>query len=406
MDGQILSLILALSKKQALKYGNISIININANTTNDGITFELANGTKHDIKLNNLNFMKLSEFDKNNDGVIDLAQLAKESNMSKDSKKLNGKDSSFYFQKDIHTTDDIIEGTNNRFFKQSDKDKINNISAQINANQNNINQLKSDLNNKKDELVKLNSSDTADYLENKIDNNSVQIKNNKLIAKSLDGLEVTIAELNMLKGIKDNIQKMMDLTQKGMQFRGFVNTYEELLQTSNAKTGYTSIVRADENSESKQMFYIYDGSNWQPTYEVSSKNMGRDFTIEPLNLMVETKGVLSENQIDKSIARKIDIKNKLDKIVSATQDNIVILNKDGTIKDSGNNLNDYAKVNHTHKELEDKMALKEDLHNHNNKDTLDKLSISEDGKLLFNGNLIEGNSSGGTGISTWNKFEL
>ncbi|EPY2277906.1 hypothetical protein ACXAT3_002658 [Clostridium sporogenes] len=406
MDGQILSLILALSKKQALKYGNISIININANTTNDGITFELANGTKHDIKLNNLNFMKLSEFDKNNDGVIDLAQLAKESNMSKDSKKLNGKDSSFYFQKDIHTTDDIIEGTNNRFFKQSDKDKINNISAQINANQNNINQLKSDLNNKKDELVKLNSSDTADYLENKIDNNSVQIKNNKLIAKSLDGLEVTIAELNMLKGIKDNIQKMMDLTQKGMQFRGFVNTYEELLQTSNAKTGYTSIVRADENSESKQMFYIYDGSNWQPTYEVSSKNMGRDFTIEPLNLMVETKGVLSENQIDKSIARKIDIKNKLDKIVSATQDNIVILNKDGTIKDSGNNLNDYAKVNHTHKELEDKMALKEDLHNHNNKDTLDKLSISEEGKLLFNGNLIEGNSSGGTGISTWNKFEL
>ncbi|HDK7176495.1 TPA: hypothetical protein PTV31_003107 [Clostridium botulinum] len=406
MDGQILSLILALSKKQALKYGNISIININANTTNDGITFELANGTKHDIKLNNLNFMKLSEFDKNNDGVIDLAQLAKESNMSKDSKKLNGKDSSFYFQKDIHTTDDIIEGTNNRFFKQSDKDKINNISAQINANQNNINQLKSDLNNKKDELVKLNSSDTADYLENKIDNNSVQIKNNKLIAKSLDGLEVTIAELNMLKGIKDNIQKMMDLTQKGMQFRGFVNTYEELLQTSNAKTGYTSIVRADENSESKQMFYIYDGSNWQPTYEVSSKNMGRDFTIEPLNLMVETKGVLSENQIDKSIARKIDIKNKLDKIVSATQDNIVILNKDGTIKDSGNNLNDYAKVNHTHKELEDKMALKEDLHNHNNKDTLDKLSISEDGKLLFNGNLIEGNSNGGTGISTWNKFEL
>lgn len=391
MDGQILSLILALSKKQALKYGNIGIININANTTNDGITFELVNGTKHEIKLNNLNFMKLSQYDKNNDGIIDLAEVARTSNMSKDSKKLNGKDSSLYFQKDINTTDDITEGTNNRFFKQSDKDKINNISAQINANQNNINQLKSDLNNKKDELVKLNSSDTADYLENKIDNNSVQIKNNKLIAKSLDGLEVTIAELNMLKGIKDNIQKMMDLTQKGMQFRGFVNTYEELLQTSDAKAGYTSIVRADENSESRQMFYIYDGSNWQPTYEVSSRNMGRDFTTEPLDLMVETKGVLPENQIDENIARRIDIKNKLDKVPSATQDNIAILNSDGTIKDSNNKLSDYAKTNHTHQELEDRMALKEDLHSHTNKDVIDKLSTNVEGKLLFDNKLIEGN---------------
>lgn len=405
MDGQILSLILALSKKQALKYGNIGIININANTTNDGITFELANGTKHEIKLNNLNFMKLSQFDKNNDGIIDLSEFAKESNISKDSKKLNGKDSSLYFQKDINTTDDIVEG-NNKFFKQSDEDKINNISIQINTNQNDINQLKSNLNNKKDELVKLNALDIADYLENKIDNNSVQIKNNKLIAKSLDGLEVTVAELNMLKGIKDNIQKMIDLTQKGMQFRGFVNTYEELTQIPNSESGYTAIVRADEQSENKKMFYIYDGSKWQPTYEVSSNNMGRDFTIEPLNLMVETKGILSENQIDENIARRIDIKNKLDKVISANQDNIAILNSDGSLKDSNDKLSDYAKTDHIHKELEDKMALKTDLHNHINKDTLNKLTTSEDGKLLFNGNLIEGNSNGGTGISTWNKFEL
>ncbi|HCL4455041.1 TPA: hypothetical protein N2D10_003065 [Clostridium botulinum] len=406
MDGQILSLILALSKKQALKYGNIGITNINANTTNDGITFELANGTKHEIALNNLNFMKLSQFDKNNDGIIDLAEFAKESDISKDSKKLNGKDSSLYFQKDINTTDDIIEGINKKFFKQADEDKVNNISTQLNINQNNINQLKSDLNNKKDELVKLNSSDTADYLENKIDNNSIQIKNNKLIAKSLNGLEVTVAELNMLKGIKDNIQKMIDLTQKGMQFRGFVNTYEELTQIPDAEAGYTAIVRADEQSENKKMFYIYDGLKWQPTYEVSSNNMGRDFTIEPLNLMVETKGILPDDQIDENIARKIDIKNKLDKVVSATQDNIAILNSDGSLKDSNNKLSDYAKINHTHQELEDKMALKTDLHNHMNKDTLNKLTTSEDGKLLFNGSLIEGNSNGGTGISTWNKFEL
>ncbi|EQC1535366.1 hypothetical protein ACY1J9_001197 [Clostridium botulinum] len=406
MDGQILSLILALSKKQALKYGNIGITNINANTTNDGITFELANGTKHEIALNNLNFMKLSQFDKNNDGIIDLAEFAKESNISKDSKKLNGKDSSLYFQKDINTTDDIIEGTNNRFFKQSDEDKIDNISTQIDANQKDISQLKSDLNNKKDELVKLNSLDTASYLENKIDNNSIQIKNNKLIARSLDGLEVTVVELNMLKGIKDNIQKMMDLTQKGMQFRGFVNTYEELTQIPDVEAGYTAIVRMDERSEDKKMFYIYDGSKWQPTYEVSADNMGRDFIIEPLNLMVETKGVLPENQIDINIARKTDIQTKLDKVISATQDNIAILNKDGSLKDSNNKLSDYAKTNHIHKELEDKMALKTDLHNHMNKDTLNKLTTSEDGKLLFNGSLIEGNANGGKGMSTWNKFEL
>lgn len=273
-------------------------------------------------------------------------------------------------------------------------------------NKNDISELKTKITNKKDELVKLNSSDTADYLENKIDNNSIQIKNNKLIAKSLDGLEVTVAELNMLKGIKDNIQKMIDLTQKGMQFRGFVNTYEELTQIPNTEAGYTAIVRTDEKSENKKMFYIYDGLKWQPTYEVSSDNMGRDFTIEPLNLMVETKGILPENQIDENIARRIDIKNKLDKVASANQDNIAILNSDGTIKDSGNKISDYAKINHIHQELEDKMALKTDLHNHSNKDTLNKLTTNEDGKLLFNGNLIEGSSSGGIGISTWNKFEL
>lgn len=273
-------------------------------------------------------------------------------------------------------------------------------------NKSDILELKTEIINKKDELVKLNSSDTADYLENKIDNNSIQIKDNKLVAKSLNGLEVTVAELNMLKGIKDNIQKMIDLTQKGMQFRGFVNTYEELTQIPDAKAGYTAIVRMDEKSENKKMFYIYDGSRWQPTYEVSADNMSRDFTIEPLNLMAETKGILPENQIDVNIARKYDIKNKLDKVTSATQDNIAILNSDGSLKDGGNKLSNYAKVNHTHQELENKMALKEDLHNHINKDTLNKLTTSEDGKLLFNGNLIEGSSSGGTGISTWNKFEL
>lgn len=272
-------------------------------------------------------------------------------------------------------------------------------------NKNDISELKTKITNKKDELVKLNSSDTADYLENKIDNNSIQIKNNKLIAKSLDGLEVTVAELNMLKGIKDNIQKMMDLTQKGMQFRGFVNTYEELTQIPDAEAGYTAIVRMDEKSESKKMFYIYDGAKWQPTYEVSADNMGRDFIVQPLNLMVETKGILPETQIDENIARKIDIKNKLDKVISANQDNIAILNSDGSLKDSNDKLSDYAKTNHIHKELEDKMALKEDLHNHINKDTLNKLTTSEEGKLLFNGNLIEENSSG-TVIITWNKFEL
>ncbi|HDK7195089.1 TPA: hypothetical protein PTV74_003399 [Clostridium botulinum] len=316
-----------------------------------------------------------------------------------------------YVNKRISANTTEINSVKERNIQQDSTISINtsNISTlkMDNAqNKSDISELKTEIINKKDELVKLNSSDTSDYLENKIDNNSIQIKNNKLIAKSLNGLEVTVAELNMLKGIKDNIQKMIDLTQKGMQFRGFVNTYEELTQIPDAEAGYTAIVRMDEKSENKKMFYIYDGSRWQPTYEVSADNMSRDFTIEPLNLMAETKGILPENQIDINIARKDDIKNKLDKVVSANQDNIAILNSDGSLKDGGNKLSNYAKVNHTHQELENKMALKEDLHNHINKDTLNKLTTSEDGKLLFNGNLIEGNSSGGTGITTWNKFEL
>lgn len=434
MDGQILSLILALSKKQALKYGSVGIIGIYTNATGDRIIFELANGTKQEIECSSLNYMKLDNYDKDKDGIIDLADVAnfaKESDKSRNTLKFNGKESNLFFQKDIDTTDDLTEGAANKFLKPIDKSKLDNLPIDTNTelenvksqtninkldienlkvdntkNRNDINQLQNDVTNKKDELVKLNSSDTADYLENKIDSSSIQIKNNKLIVKSLDGLEVTVAELNMLKGIKDNIQKMIDLTQKGMQFRGFVNTYEELTQIPNAEAGYTSIVRTDEKSENKKMFYIYDGLKWQPTYEVSADNMGRDFIIEPLDLMVETKGVLPENKIDENIARKTDVNNKIDKVASATQDNIAILNSDGSLKDSNNKLSDYAKTNHIHQELEDKMALKTDLHNHINKDTLNKLTTSEDGKLLFNGNLIEGSSSDGTGISTWNKFEL
>gem|GEM_PF-5847079 len=179
MDGQILSLILALSKKQALKYGNTGIININANTTNDGITFELANGTKHDIKLNNLNLMKLSQYDKNNDGIVDFAE---------DSNKLGGKLANEYALKSEVSSNVNIKPFKNIIVLQEESNKV-----KIGI---------SEFNMQIDELL--------------VYQNGIYIEKNKEYKISLDGLYIekisgnwnkdTIFNFVMYKGVKDKIE--------------------------------------------------------------------------------------------------------------------------------------------------------------------------------------------------------
>lgn len=399
-NGQIIALIMALGKEQAIKYGCSGLTNVVSNAAGDGLIFTWADESKIEYKLTSKDIMRLSNFDKNNDGIIDMcetANFAKEANKSKDSDKLNGKQSDLYFQKDINNSDDITEGINNKFLKQSDRDeigKIDGINKQVKINKDDINNIKTDLINKSDELVKMNPSDTSGYLEDKIDKSTIQIDNNRLVAKTLDGLSVTIADLNTLQGVKSNIQEQINSITKGIDYKGQFNTYEDLLAMEDPQSGWSAIVKEDETQENKQMFYIYNGSKWEVIYEISAEStMGRDFTIQPIDLSNEVSGVLSKSKIDSQIARKSEMDKKIDKVASAVDGNLAVLKSDGNIEDSGKTLND--------------VALKRDIHNHDNKDLLDKLSTSSDGKLLFDGKLIEGDPTNPIDLSDYyNKYEI
>lgn len=92
-NGQILSLILTLSKGGGIEYDGVNIVGIATNATKDGLIFILQDGKRIEHKFNSVDAMKLSDFDKNNNGIIDIAEVC---NVAKDSEKLGGKLPSFY----------------------------------------------------------------------------------------------------------------------------------------------------------------------------------------------------------------------------------------------------------------------------------------------------------------------
>ena len=212
-----------------------------------------------------------------------------------------------------------------------------------------------------DETVKLTSTSAdAKYLNELIDNSTIEVdvNNDCLVVKKIDGQTATVAEINFLTGVTANVQEQINNLGKSMTMYGVFGTKADLLaSTSPAPVdGNTAIVVADEDNNNKQMTYIYIASNSAWTQVAESSVTVRDFTTNPIDLDTETTGTLPKDKIDTAIARLADVLDKATYVGSA----------DGIVKQADM----LTGLTYTITALNE--AIK-DSHTHTNKAALDKI---------------------------------
>ena len=212
-----------------------------------------------------------------------------------------------------------------------------------------------------DETVKLTSTSTdAKYLNELIDNSTIEVdvNNDCLVVKKIDGQTATVAEINFLTGVTANVQEQINNLGKSMTMYGVFGTKADLLASVSPAPvdGNTAIVIADEDNNNKQMTYIYIASNSAWTQVAESSVTVRDFTTNPIDLDTETTGTLSKDKIDAAIARLADVLDKATYVGSA----------DGIVKQADM----LTGLTYTITALNE--AIK-DSHTHTNKTALDKI---------------------------------
>lgn len=212
-----------------------------------------------------------------------------------------------------------------------------------------------------DETVKLTSTSTdAKYLNELIDNSTIEVdvNNDCLVVKKIDGQTATVAEINFLTGVTANVQEQINNLGKSMTMYGVFGTKADLLASVSPAPvdGNTAIVVADEDNNNKQMTYIYIASNSAWTQVAESSVTVRDFTTNPIDLDTETTGTLSKDKIDTAIARLADVLDKATYVGSA----------DGIVKQADM----LTGLTYTITALNE--AIK-DSHTHTNKTALDKI---------------------------------
>ena len=212
-----------------------------------------------------------------------------------------------------------------------------------------------------DETVKLTSTSTdAKYLNELIDNSTIEVdvNNDCLVVKKIDGQTATVAEINFLTGVTANVQEQINNLSKSMTMYGVFSTKADLLASVSPVPvdGNTAIVIADEDNNNKQMTYIYIASNSAWTQVAESSVTVRDFTTNPIQLDTETTGTLSKDKIDTAIARLADVLDKATYVGSA----------DGIVKQADM----LTGLTYTITALNE--AIK-DSHTHTNKTALDKI---------------------------------
>lgn len=179
---------------------------------------------------------------------------------------------------------------------------ISDHKAIIDKNSSDITNLKLEVGSGK---VKTSSGDTLDYLGAKVDGATIQVITDKLIAKTLDGLNSTITELNYSSGVKSNIQAQIDSLSRVGNFTGSVNTKADLVTLVNPSVSDLVIVIADETQGDVSTLYMYDGASW--VFVGEFKVEMRDFTTNPINLATEVTGVLSAIHLDASVVLDSEI---------------------------------------------------------------------------------------------------
>ena len=152
-----------------------------------------------------------------------------------------------------------------------------------------------------DELVKMDITSDAHYLTDLIDKQTVVNDNGILKVKKLDGQEVTIAEINYLKGLTMNVMELVNAFANGgvKVLNTPVATYADLttLDRSTFLEGisYIVYVLADETHAGAKTTYLCDKTN---TTFFGNADSQRNFTTDPINLANEVTGKLGTSNID------------------------------------------------------------------------------------------------------------
>ena len=154
-----------------------------------------------------------------------------------------------------------------------------------------------------DELVKMDSTSDARYLADLIDKQTVVNDNGVLKVKKLDGQEVTIAEINYLKGLTMNVMDLVNMFSNGgvKIINTPVATYADLLTYDKTSfidgISYLVYVLADETHNNAKTTYLIDKTSSTPTY-FGFAGEHRDFTTSPIDLASEVTGKLGTSNID------------------------------------------------------------------------------------------------------------
>ena len=152
-----------------------------------------------------------------------------------------------------------------------------------------------------DELVKMEASSNSEYLADLIDKNTIVNDKGVLKVKKLDGQEVTIAEINNLKGLTMNIVDLVKSFSNGgvKMYEHTIATYADLLALDRSEfvdgIRYFVYVLADETHGGIKTTYICDKTN---TSYFGVAGDDRDFTTEPIDLANEVTGKLGASNID------------------------------------------------------------------------------------------------------------
>ena len=152
-----------------------------------------------------------------------------------------------------------------------------------------------------DELVKMDSTTDAKYLSDLIDKSTVVNDNGVLKVKKLDGQEVTIAEINHLKGLTMNVMDLVNAFANGgvKVYERTIPTYADLLVLDRSGfidgIKYFVYVQSDETHDGTKTTYICD-KNSTSYFCVSGDH--RDFTTNPIDLVNEVTGKLGTSNID------------------------------------------------------------------------------------------------------------
>ena len=152
-----------------------------------------------------------------------------------------------------------------------------------------------------DELVKMDSTTDAKHLSELIDKSTIINDNGVLKVKKLDGQEVTIAEINYLKGLTMNVMDLVNVFANGgvKVLHTPVNTYADLstLDRSTFIDGisYIVYVLADETHSGAKTTYLCDKTS--ETF-FGSADSQRNFITNPIDLANEITGKLGTSNID------------------------------------------------------------------------------------------------------------